>query len=363
MAEGGTLRVQILSRSNGAGLSRDLELVTRVLHDTGCQVTVTELSHGGNLGARLARWKRRLDQRWRRGWSGRHGPKYDVNLMLERVYPECFGQARRNVLIPNPEWFRQEWWKYLPAFDLVLTKTHHAEPLFRQFDCPVKWIGFASPDRMDAAVARENTFLHMPGRSNNKGTRRLIALWARHPEWPSLTLVWRSRNAHAQPMPPNVHLLSTYQDEAGLRRLQNRHRFHLCPSRTEGYGHYLTEAMSVGAVVITSDAEPMNELVAPERGVLVAARASGTQALATVFDFDEAAMEAAIVRCMNMPDAEREELGRNARQWFEHNDKAFPARLRHRLSDIRSAGTAVQPVAPAPDAARPHADPDDIPES
>lgn len=327
MVENRIRRVQVLSRGNGAGLSRDLELVACVLRQAGCTVTMTELSHRDTLSSRLARLGRRLRDGLRALGPVRASARYDLNLMLERVYPDRFGQARRNVLIPNPEWLRQEWWSYLPSFDLILAKTRHAESLFRPFGCPVQWTGFASPDHLDPAVPREQAFLHMPGRSNNKGTRRLLALWARHPEWPPLTLVWRSRNARTIPMPPNVRLLDHYLDDASLRKLQNSHRFHLCPSRTEGYGHYIVEAMGVGAVTLTTDAEPMNELVTTGHGVLVAARSGGTQALATLYDFDEDAMEAAVARCIAMPVAECEAIGRRARQWFEHNRDAFPERL------------------------------------
>ena len=60
-------------------------------------------------------------------------------------------------------------------------------------------------------------------------------------------------------------------DDAALRTLQNSHRFHLCLSEAEGWGHYIAEALSVGAITLTCDAAPMNELVTAERGLLVAA--------------------------------------------------------------------------------------------
>lgn len=360
MSHTATQRIQVLARSNGAGLSRDLTLVTGLLREAGYTVTVAGLNQRDSLGSRLAKLGRRLGHGLR--GRSRTAVRHDVNLMLERVYPDRFNQARHNVLIPNPEWLRQEWWQYLPAFDLVLAKTHHAAPLFRQFGCPVHWTGFASDDHLDQRVPREQAFLHMPGRSNNKGTRRLVELWARHPEWPALTLVWRSKNARAMNMPANIHLLDQYLDEAGLRRLQNSHRFHLCPSRTEGYGHYITEAMGVGAVVITTDAEPMNELVTAERGILVGARANGTQALATLYDFDDAAMETAIARCTAMSPLESDMLGKRARHWFETNREAFPQRLGEELRRLVT-DSATLPPGESFDVASPEPRPHRMPES
>src|SRR6202035_3464945 len=86
-------------------------------------------------------------------------------------------------------------------------------------------------------------------------------------------------------------------DEA-LRALQNAHRFHLCLSEAEGWGHYIAEAMSVAAVTFTCDAAPMNELIGAERGVLVGARLGEQHNLARIARFDEAALEAAIERSL-----------------------------------------------------------------
>lgn len=333
MTRDAPLEIQILTRANGAGLSRDLALVVQLLEKAGCKVTATELSHRSRLSSRLIRlghWLKRLLRGWLAGEPIAH---YDINLMLERIYPEYFEQARHNVLVPNPEWTHNQWRPWLPHFDLIAAKTHHAVRLFESFGCRARWMGFTSIDRMDRAVPRQPGFLHMPGRSNNKGTTRLIQLWTRHPEWPQLTVVWRRRDIPGT-VPANVTLLSEYLDDSQARQLQNSHRFHLCPSQTEGYGHYIVEAMSVGAVVVTTDAEPMNELVTNKRGVLVDAHPCGNQALATLHDFDEAAMETAIIDCLAMAPGQCEALGTRARQWFVQNNATFPARLLQVLNDV-----------------------------
>jgi glycosyltransferase involved in cell wall biosynthesis len=109
--------------------------------------------------------------------------------------------------------------------------------------------------------------------------------------------------------------------------LQNTHAFHLCPSETEGYGHYIVEALSVGAVVVSVDAPPMNELVTPEHGILAPFARTGTQRLATTYFFDDEGMEATIERLLALPDVECNALGRRARGWYEQNDRAFRSRI------------------------------------
>lgn len=313
-------RIQLLGRDNGAGLSRDLELLAEALRAGGATVD----AHGLPRRGRLAEWLTRL--RFATG-----APRYDVNLMLERIRPEFFRAARRNVLVPNPEYFRPCDRQALAGIDEVWVKTHHAVPLFEALDARTRWIGFTSPDRNDPTVPRRHAFFHGPGRSNNKGTAALLQLWARHPEWPTLTVAWRRKRVELDHLPANVNLLRERLDDATYRRLQNEHRFHLCPSQTEGYGHYLVEAMSCGAVVIAPDAPPMDELVTVERGVPVEARAVGRQDLATLYAADEAALEAAVERCIAMQPDEAGRLGAAARAWYEANRDAFPARLQETL--------------------------------
>ncbi|MDO1529805.1 glycosyltransferase [Fulvimonas sp. R45] len=318
-----TSRIQLLARDNGAGLSRDMALLAAALGEAGATVRTTALPHRG----RLAEWLTRARL------AGR-APAFDLNLMLERVRPEFARAARRNVLVPNPEYFRARDRAALACIDEVWAKTRHAGRLFAALGMPVRYIGFASPDRRDPAVPHRHAFFHGPGRSNNKGTAALLRLWASHPGWPTLTVAWRRKRVELDVPPANVRLIREHLDDDAYRRLQNEHRFHLCPSQTEGYGHYLVEAMSCGAVVVTLDAEPMNELVTAERGVLVPATATGTQDLATLYGFRDADMARVIERCVAMPEDEAGMLGAAARAWYEAERAAFPGRLRAALGTI-----------------------------
>ncbi len=316
-------RIQLLGRDNGAGLSRDLKLLAAALRQAGGAPSINALPRRG----RGAEWLTRLRLLGA-------APAFELNLMLERIRPEFVRAASRNVLIPNPEYFRPRDRAALQAMDAVWAKTRHAERLFTALGVPTQFIGFASADRYDAGIERQRAFFHGPGRSGNKGTAALLRLWSAHPAWPMLTVAWRRRQVEPGSLPANVRVLREHLDDAAYRRLQNAHRFHLCPSQTEGYGHYLVEAMSCAAVVITLDAEPMNELVGADRGLLVPARAIGQQDLATLYDFEPAAMERAVESCLQMSDAEADHLGRAARAWYDAESAALPQRLRAALDDL-----------------------------
>jgi glycosyltransferase involved in cell wall biosynthesis len=133
----------------------------------------------------------------------------------------------------------------------------------------------------------------------------------------------------------NLDRRITYVDDIeDIRRLQNAHAFHLCLSEAEGWGHYIVEAMSCGAVVLATDAPPMNELVGEDRGLLVAARENGTLNASALWQFDETALEACVERAAALPDDELRRLGDGARRWYENNQSGFAGRLRAALDSL-----------------------------
>lgn len=319
-------RINVVAWDNGFGLSRELRLIAEVLGAAGMQVHVSAVRRG-KLRKWLRPWKMRAIA-WRERLRGRD-PRdlYTANLLVEHIRPEDLPLARCNLFSPHPEWCLPKDVALLPAIDLVLAKTRHAEPIFQAHGCRTAFVSSTSDDRMDRAVPRQRAFFHLAGRSQNKGTEALLALWRRHPEWPRLTVLQNPRTAQPGPPVANIDHRVGYISDQDVRQLQNSHRFHLCPSETEGFGHYLMEAMSVGAVTIATDAPPMNELVTPDRGLLVRCNRTGTQNLATTYFFDDAAMEAAVERALALSDAECEAIGARARAFYDDNDRAFRRRL------------------------------------
>ncbi len=297
----------ILGRSNGVGLDRDAALLGAALEGAGMTVKTPPLK---GLGALLSREF-----------------KADAAFHLERVAPWWKRKAGRHFLIPNQERFPERLLGRLKMIDRVLCKSRHAEELFSKYHPAVSYIGFTSDDRVLEDVAPDySRFFHLAGKSTLKNTEVLLALWARHPEWPVLTLVQHPDNAPAS-VPANVELVSRYLPDAELREMQNRCGIHLCPSLSEGWGHYITEAMSCRAVTVVTDAPPMNELVDATRGVVVPYGRTESRHLGTNFHIREDLLEEAISRLITMPAEEKAALGDAARTWFLENDCAFRERV------------------------------------
>lgn len=316
-------RIRIISRNNGAGLSRDLKLMKEVLAET----SDAEVETVGFGTTKTVNW-------WRMAKLAAGvlvNSRADTQVFAERVYRGCLPLARRNVLVPNPEWFLPKWLAHLPKFDMILCKTHHAQRIFGRLGCNTRYIGFTSEDRYQPEVPRQRAFFHLAGHSFTKGTQVLLDTWCRHPEWPLLTVV--QNKTDGQRLAENIDHRVGHMDDASLRHLQNSHLFHLCPSEAEGFGHYLMEGLSVGAVVIATDGEPMNELVTPNHGLLIPPARSGTRSLSPCYYVDAQGIEAAVAQALALSPQECERIGYAARTFFVRNDRSFRVRLPSVLVD------------------------------
>jgi hypothetical protein len=328
------MQVRIIGKANGVGLSRDLDLLGAALRASGCEV----LQQACDRRERRRRRSllTRVSARIKRFGIGAARPICDVNVMLEHVWPQFLHQARVNVLVPNPEWFDRRDAALLPMIDLIWAKTYVTQEIFSARGCRTVLIGFDSEDRLEAVVERLPLFLHLAGRSELKGTRPLVDLWQRHPEWPRLTVI-QDVSAVKETFDvtaDNIVYRRDYLDDATLRALQNSHRFHLCLSEAEGWGHYIAEALSVGAITFTCDAAPMNELVSAQRGILVAVRPLGAHNLSQAVQFDQTALEAAVGRSLELAEPQLAAIGAHARDWFVQNKRDFSVRVQRAIAQL-----------------------------
>jgi glycosyltransferase involved in cell wall biosynthesis len=335
----------IAAWDNGGGLSKDIQLLVSTLNDLGWDTRhfgkPTKAAPESVLKSKIKRIARRIR---RLGLIRKMlGAPFDVNFHFEDVFPAHLPHARKNVLIPNQDWFRDSSRPFLRQLDSVFAKTRYAEQIFSSAGLRTVYIGWRSSDKYDAARSepRELSALHVAGSSSEKGTELVLDRWEKHPGWPPLTVVRSSRHYAGEALPwksrttsKNIRLIEERISEAALRSLQNQHLLHICPSEAEGYGHIIAEAMSAGAVVITTDGPPMNELVSRERGILIPVERSEPMGIGNRFVVAASALDAQINQVLRMSHDELAKIGANARQWFSENEALFPARLRIQLEEV-----------------------------
>lgn len=158
----------------------------------------------------------------------------------------------------------------------------------------------------------------------SKGTQAVINAWKKRPDFPLLTILGVGIK---DPSIANIDLQNNFIPEKKLIKLQNECGIHLCPSETEGFGHYICEAMSVGAVVVTTDAPPMNEFITDKR-CLVQSRHTSSQLLAITYHVDPVDLEEIIDGLMNLDENELRIIGNNNRKTYLKQKDEFRKRLR-----------------------------------
>jgi hypothetical protein len=96
-----TLRVNIIGKSNGVGLARDIDLLVSALHGAGRQVDVTVIDavQARRRRSPLAQFAARARLAWGDAATRASASTADVNVMLEHVWLQYLSGAPVNVAV------------------------------------------------------------------------------------------------------------------------------------------------------------------------------------------------------------------------------------------------------------------------
>jgi len=295
----------------------------------------------------------------------------DANIFMEIPSYLLMPHAHLNVLIPNQEWYYKTWVPYVGTLDRIWTKSRYALDIYRSLMSEqggngtrqVNYLGWKSsdygegmePELSDSWIEAgeegqdSEIWLHVCGKSIYKQTQVIIDAWK--PEYPVLEIIYSPRDVKGLVVREQdnlVYFTERLTHDQLVDKMRTR-RVHLCPSETEGFGHYLHEAMSVGALIISTRGPPMNEWiydsgdwdvvetsgVTPDNGVLVDCKKKPVvQKLGSRYIISPEKMSAAVERVMAMSVSERQRLGQQARQDYLSNLASFESRLQDFLKDL-----------------------------
>ncbi|PHS68216.1 MAG: hypothetical protein COB23_09585 [Methylophaga sp.] len=322
-------RINLCYWDNNGGLSLDAKILDEVLTSNGFDIFHNGWLKNGSVLNRL-RWK---VQRSCLSVLAKIGiKKFTVNIYLEEIRPRNLSIAKKNIMIPNLEWLHKETYALFPRMDLFVCKTASAKTFCDEKNFPAVFTSFTTRSPYEPQFKQKpNSFAHIAGKSETKGTVPLAELWSRHPEWPKLTILISPSHYSDSSSPKtlkhleteNLEIIEEYVDFDVLRQLQNETEIHLCLSEAEGFGHYICEPMSSNAIVVTVDGYPMNELIQPDRGVLVKSSFDEPLRYARRYLFDDDDLEQKIDSLIKMPQSEKDQMKANAKKWFIKNDAFF----------------------------------------
>lgn len=249
----------------------------------------------------------------------------DVNIFCQTLFPKRFDLAKFNWFIPNPEWYTHSL-SALNGIDLILCRTHEVKRIFKRLQKETFFLGFTTENRYKKKIQKDYAnILHLAGVSWQKGTGPIVDAWKEHPEFPLLRII---RHADPKgPLPKNIRWTSDWLTGKEIKYLQNQAGIHLCLSETEGFGHYIMEACSAGAVVLTTDAPPMNEFIKDSR-CLVPYLAWRQQYLGTNYYVSSEAVEEKVQALLALPQEELEAIGKVNQQTYLKGKKQFKANLK-----------------------------------
>lgn len=294
------LKINILSKFNGEGLKKDAKILKVQLEALGHVVQISQVDEEPTA-------------------------KADINIFIEAVKENHLPNARKNYFIANPEWYQLDE-DVFQKLDLILCRTEESLRIFKEMSKEAYFIGFASEDRFKSMRKERNGCLHLFGKSMLKGTKAIFNAWRQRPDFPQL-LARGEEEIFENPQLSNVLFISHFLANEELKKLQNQCMIHLCPSETEGFGHYLMEAMSTGAVVVTTNAPPMNEFISDPR-CLVDYATTFQQSLATCYVADPAALERTVESLLELPLEELQKIGEANRLNFISSKAAFEERIK-----------------------------------
>jgi hypothetical protein len=295
------VRFNIISNiGNGVGLQRDYELLSRLLIERGHQVVGVDFRSAS-------------------------APSADVNIFIETLAPKLIRMAKANWIIPNSEWWYSQLWDgFLPVVNRVLCKTRDCLKIWeRKTPGKAEFTGWEAEDIYRPEVERVDSFLHLAGKSNMKGTEAVIRAWVENDLPHNLTVV---SNGNIQIQHRSIQYLPWLNRDKAIR-LVNQNRFFVMCSEYEGYGQALYEAASCGSIVITTNAPPVNEMggLVPECQVAPSSYGRVREAVTAIVD--PGSVERAVRAAANLSPVEIRAYSARVRACFLESRQAFRSRL------------------------------------
>ncbi|ETV91625.1 hypothetical protein H310_13875 [Aphanomyces invadans] len=185
---------------------------------------------------------------------------------------------------------------------------------------------------------------HANGHSWQKNTPKILDCWNERPDLPMLHVYSKDELSNqtywthfGSKQPENLEYhLGEDIDPAEFGKLMAEASVILCPSTMEGFGHYINQARAAGALVLTTNASPMNEFVDATSGILIEASERPTNGKVlmgngTEWNIEPRAICAGMDEILAMTPRERQSMAEEGRRRYFDQLRFF----RTQMNDLR----------------------------
>lgn len=285
----------------------------------------------------------------------------DVNFFLEVINPSLFSYARKNIWIPNPEWTYKNWVPYLHMVDEIWVKTVEAQRIMNEavnYKKPVKLIGWTSIDKgydfMNDKKNYSKAILPV-GKNIYRNPKPIFQAYMRikqedpalYSKLPTLYLVYSP--AHLVITVPaeienKVVVKAEVLKESEYDELLKECGLCICVSLSEGFGHAVNEAMSVGCNLILSPISPFREDLVGEvqNGTWygeILESVPQPDCLGTLVDTTVPSIMAALKNYCNKSFHEKKDGSLISRKLYEHRHDVWVSKMKEILKEALPENT------------------------
>ena len=263
---------------------------------------------------------------------------HDVIIFLEHVHYGYIHLNSKMLFFPNIEWLNVRDLYFIKHYTATLCcKTKHSYVVLNNIEtkCALVYTKFSSIDRYIPWVSKKHQCLHIQGVSNYKNTQVVLDTWYMHNEWPTLHIVRQCKIEFPEPIQVkhNIVLHQRKLGEICLCKLMNDSLFHICPSYCEGYGHYINEARSCNAVVISTDGYPMKELIDTDNGFLAQCRPTKLKSMSQGHVITTDQLADAVTQALNSSQELLQSLGEISRYKYVEDTRYFEKKISQIVND------------------------------
>ena len=232
----------------------------------------------------------------------------------------------------------------------LLCKTKQAYDILKHtfHNKDVIYTGFTSVDRFQSKYnTNYDSFIHICGKSSNKGTLQIVEAWINHPEFPVLTIkiyegevsVYSDLQSMLKnKVVNNLKINKDFVSEDDIFELYNTYGIHLCASSAEGWGHYISEAKSAKAIVLYTNAPCMNETFTDGvDGISISCDTNSytmTNVLCPLYKVNATDIAKSVQKVLSLSLAEKQIIGNNARNSFIKNDNEFTLNFKNLIYNL-----------------------------